>query len=431
MRFRCNYRFFLGCLGLTLFSIVSCVRPDRGISFLQTPGEITKGLENLFSTPDKTIPKDGSAFSILPDSELVFGPSTVGFDVFSFIQSQKGYLKNYQEEVNGEQLDGATILTRLSREYSVNPRLLLALLEYFNHWLTQPTPGTNADFPLGLKDGARAGLYRQLSWAANTLNRGYYTRKVNALNQITLADGQVVNLAPSLNPGSAAVQYYFAQIYGFHEWELAISPLGLYSIFTVLFGDPAALSIDPVVPVGIKQPQMNLPFKEGEIWNFSSGPHSAWGDGAAWAALDFIPPGGFYGCYQSQSWVVAAADGLIIRSENGMVVQDLNKDGYEQTGWTLLYQHIATQDRVPFGTMLEAGDRIGHPSCEGGPSNGTHLHFARRYNGEWIPADQDIPFNLDGWISQGNGKEYDGQLIRSGVIVEAYGYITQENQISR
>jgi LasA protease len=129
--------------------------------------------------------------------------------------------------------------------------------------------------------------------------------------------------------------------------------------------------------------------------------------------------------------VLAAADGLVIRSENGMVVQDLNKDGYEQTGWTLLYQHIAAQERVPYGTLLQAGDRIGHPSCEGGPSNGTHLHFARRYNGEWIPADQDIPFNLDGWISQGNGKEYDGKLIRNGVIVEAYGYITPESQISR
>ncbi len=398
---------------------------------MQTPELITQGLENQSSTPDKTIPKEGSAFSILPDSELIFGPSTVGFDTFSFIRSQMGYLKNYQEEVNGEKLDGATLLARLSREYSVNPRLLLALVEYFNHWLTQPAPGADVDFPLGLKDGTRAGLYRQLSWAANTLNRGYYTRRVNGLNQLTLADGQVVNLAPSLNPGSAAVQYYFAQIYGFHEWELAVSPLGLYSTFTTLFGDPAALSIDPVVPVGIKQPVMNLPFEKGEIWNFSSGPHSAWGDGAAWAALDFIPPGGFYGCYQSQRWVVAAADGLVIRSENGMVVQDLDKDGYEQTGWTLLYQHIATQDRVPFGTMLEAGDRIGHPSCEGGPSNGTHLHFARRYNGEWIPADQEIPFNLDGWISQGKGKEYDGQLIRNGVSVEAYGFITQENQISR
>ena len=426
-----NYELILGCLVLIFFFIVSCVRPDQGIALLQTPDGITTGLESPSVTADKTIPKEGPAFSILPDSELVFSPSTVGFDLFGFIQSNNGYLNHYREEVNGEQLDGAAILDHISREYSVNPRLLLVLLEYFNHWVTQPTPGSNPDFPLGLKDGTRAGLYRQISWAANTLNRGYYTHKVNALNQITLADGQVVNLAPSINSGTAAVQYYFAQLYGYHEWELAVSPLGLYAAFTVLFGDPASLSIDPVVPAGIQQPPLNLPFREGDVWNFSSGPHSAWGDGAAWAALDFIPPGGIYGCYQSRSWVVAAADGLIVRSENGIVVQDLDKDGYEQTGWTLLYQHIATQDRVPFGTMLEAGDRIGHPSCEGGPSNGTHLHFARRYNGEWIPADQNIPFNLDGWISQGNGKEYDGRLIRNGAFVEAYGYITKESQIYR
>jgi LasA protease len=426
-----GFGFFIVSLALIVFSLVGCIRPDQLNSVLGSSGENTPGLNNLSVSPDKSIPKPGPAFSILPDSELVFGPSTVGFDVFGFIQTRKGYLNTIREEVNGEPLDGAAILSRLSREYSVNPRLMLALLEYFNHWVTQPVPGSEPDFPLGLKDGTRAGLYRQLSWAANILNRGYYSRRVDALDQLTLKDGQVVDLALSINPGTAAVQYFFAQVYGFHEWELAVSPLGFYSTFTTLFGDPAALSIDPLVPVDVKQPLMDLPFKKGESWNYSSGPHSAWGDGAAWAALDFIPPGGMYGCYQSQSWVVAAADGLVIRSENGMVVQDLNKDGYEQTGWTLLYQHIATQDRAPYGTLLEAGDRIGHPSCEGGPSNGTHLHFARRYNGEWIPADQNIPFNLDGWISQGNGKEYDGQLIRNGVIVEAYGYITPESQISR
>ncbi|MFH2129135.1 MAG: M23 family metallopeptidase [bacterium] len=380
---------------------------------------------------DNLIPKDGPAFAIIPDSELVFSPTTVSFNIFSFIHSKDGYMNRHREEINGKQMDAATILMRLSREYSVNPRILLALLEYLSRWVTQPDPGAQPDFPLGLQAGERARLYRQLSWAANTLNRGYYLRKVNALNQITLIDGQVVHLAPSLNAGSAALQYFFAQIFGYHDWELAVSPLGVYSTFTILFGDPAALSIDPMVPEEIKQPPLQLPFAKGAVWNFTSGPHSAWGDGAAWAALDFAPPGARYGCYQSKDWVLAAADGLIVRSENGMVVQDLDGDGYEQTGWTLLYQHIATQDRVSYGAYLQTGDRIGHPSCEGGPSNGTHLHFARRYNGEWIPADQKIPFDLDGWISHGAGKEYDGTLSRDGVIVEAYGYFTQENQIYR
>jgi len=52
------------------------------------------------------------------------------------------------------------------------------------------------------------------------------------------------------------------------------------------------------------------------------------------------------------------------------------------------------------------------PSCEGGVSTGTHLHFARKYNGEWILADGPLPFNLDGWIAKESIVEYQGTLTR-------------------
>jgi hypothetical protein len=65
-------------------------------------------------------------------------------------------------------------------------------------------------------------------------------------------------------------------------------------------------------------------------------------------------------------------------------------------------------------------------------SNGTHVHLARKYNGEWIPADGNIPFNLDGWISSGNGVEYDGYLTRGGTRLEAMeGVFAGINQISK
>jgi murein DD-endopeptidase MepM/ murein hydrolase activator NlpD len=125
------------------------------------------------------------------------------------------------------------------------------------------------------------------------------------------------------------------------------------------------------------------------------------------------------------------ADGLIVRADEGEVIQDLDGDGLEQTGWALLYMHVESRDRVAPGTFVRTGERIGHPSCEGGVSNGTHVHVARKYNGEWIPADGDLPFVLDGWISAGLGFEYEGTLSRDGVVLEACACRNPGNQVSR
>ena len=133
---------------------------------------------------------------------------------------------------------------------------------------------------------------------------------------------------------------------------------------------------------------MQLPLEPNVDWAFTGGPHGGWGSGSAWAALDFAPGRQGLGCVQSDDWVVAVADGLISRADSGRVIQDLDNDGNEGTGWTVLYMHIEGRDRVEPGTYLKAGERIGHPSCTGGYSTGTHFHLARRYNGEWIPADQ-------------------------------------------
>jgi len=129
--------------------------------------------------------------------------------------------------------------------------------------------------------------------------------------------------------------------------------------------------------------------------------------------------------------VTAVSGGLVARTETGVVVVDLDGDGLEQTGWTVLYLHVSSQDKVAAGTTLAAGDRVGHPSCEGGVSNGTHLHLARRYNGEWIPADGSLPFVLDGWVSRGAGAEYNGTLELNGATVEAWDRLVPQNQISR
>jgi hypothetical protein len=109
----------------------------------------------------------------------------------------------------------------------------------------------------------------------------------------------------------------------------------------------------------------------------------------------------------------------VVRSSNGVVILDLDNDGYEQTGWNLLYLHIAEKDRVPKGTLVNIDDHLGHPSCEGGRSTGTHFHFARKFNGEWLLADGPIPFDLSGWIAHAGEKPYDGTLTKGDQTVVA------------
>ena len=386
----------------------------------------------LLIIPAPTPQAPGSGFKIIPDSELIYGPASTTLDVFQFIKSSGGYLATYTETLDEGIYSGAEIVLKVAREYSVNPRILLAAMEYLSGWVSHKEPAEETlDYPMLNYDSDRAGLYRQLSWAANQLNRGYYLWKVNALSHYALADNGMTPVNGSINAGTAGVQQLMATLFDRANWDIAVSEKGVFATYSGLFGYPFDLAIEPILPAELTQPTMQLPFESGVVWSFTGGPHAGWGAGSAWAAIDFAPPPGAYNCSVSDAWVTAVSGGLVARTETGVVVVDLDGDGLEQTGWTVLYLHISSQDRVAAGTTLAAGDRIGHPSCEGGVSNGTHLHLARRYNGEWIPADGSLPFVLDGWISRGAGAEYNGTLELNGATVEAWDRLVPQNQISR
>jgi hypothetical protein len=283
---------------------------------------------------------------------------------------------------------------------------------------------------MGEIDPAEPGLYRQLTWLANEVGEGYYGWRAGTLVEVTFEDGSTVHLAPEMNAGTVALQNYLARGRTADEWEEVLGPDGFPSIYNNFFGDPWAneyLLFEP----GVQQPDLILPFLPGHLWAFTGGPHGAWEREAAWAALDFAPSTAIGGCDPSSDWAVAAAPGLVVRNEGGVVVLDLDGDGREQTGWTLIYLHIASEGSVETGTLVEVGDRIGHPSCEGGVATGTHLHFVRKYNGEWILADGPLPFDLSGWVAHAGTRAYEGTLTRQGETVIACPCASQETYIRR
>jgi len=414
-------------------------QPGQIVDYIAQPGDTLPGLASHFNTSipeirevNPGIPLDastlpagfpmkipvyyqplwGTPFQIIPDSLFVYGPAQSNFDPVAFVKEQPGWFKNYTAYAADENRTGGEIVSLLARNYSVSPRLILAIIEYQTGGLTQTsTPENVNDYPLGYRDFNHKGLYLQLSWAVNTLNNGYYDWRSGKLKIFEHADGRLERPDPWQNAGTVALQYYFSRNLTRDDYVRATSSDGLAAVYKELFGDPWQGDIN-FIPGSLKQPPLRMPFLGGKLWAFTGGPHSPWGDGSPRAALDFAPPAVVGGCATTLEVATAVADGIIARTEPAVAVLDLDGDGDERTGWVVFYLHLASSDKVTLGTRMKAGDPIGRPSCEGGRSTGTHVHIARKYNGEWIPADGPIPFDLEGWVAKDGLIPYLGTLTK-------------------
>jgi LasA protease len=352
---------------------------------------------------------------LLPNSEFVKSPAYMDWDIAAFCAAQGGYLAGYEEQIEGQVMTGPEIVAYVAHHYSLGPRLLLAILELQSGWVTDPNPTQEQLlYPMGYRGAGWEMLHYQLAWAGDKLNEGYYDWRGRGMELKSWGDGTSTYYAPNLNAATAGLQYFFSLGTTKSQWEVLVGqgPGSFVETYRRLFGDPAQYEIVPLIPADSVAPEMALPWSDGELWFYTGGPHGAWNDGSAWAAVDFVPDEGYLGCKVASSWATAAAPGLVIYSQNGEVLIDLDGDGYDETGWVLFYLHLASQDRAAVGTYLKQGDPVGHPSCEGGFSESTHLHFARKYNGEWIAADGPLPLVLSGWQFHSDGVSYEGTATR-------------------
>lgn len=432
--------------GVTLDALLS-VNTSLDPNILSIGQEIT-----LPDVPEQYTPN----FKILPDSRLIRAPGSRNFDIYSFIATQPGYIRNATDIVelsieNGARFPqtetAAQVVDRVAREYSVDARILLAVLEFRSGWLSNPQPLDSlltrpivsaATSPTG------EGLYKQLSWVANELNHGYYGWKYRSLSTLTFADGTRYLFNPELNPATISVQYMLS-LDGTQQsvWQNEVNLNGLYSIYVQYFGNPFADAVEPLVPANIQQPILTLPFEAGVEWLYTGGPHGGWGSGSAWSSLDFAPSeertDGLF-CYIADSWLTAVAPGIVARAGEGVLVLDLDGDGDESTGWSIMYLHLASEGLAQEGIRVNTGDRLARPSCAGGFSSATHVHISRRFNGEWLPADCQSclpsnpvpPFVMGGWTTIGlEGQYYQGFMQNGATQIQAeQGRETTINRIS-
>jgi len=155
--------------------------------------------------------------------------------------------------------------------------------------------------------------------------------------------------------------------------------------------DHAAASGQPMWP-------WLLPFDTIRGWNYTQGPHQNS------TALDFQPTdaGGKACTFISSAWVVAPTYGIAYWVPNGVEVCR------PVAQWTVCWRlfHV-TRDRIPNGTYVDTGDRVGKPGCcedtgQGPQCQATapHLHLEVKVDGT---LQNIVGYSPGGWLVQSDG----------------------------
>ncbi|MEK6222109.1 MAG: M23 family metallopeptidase [Chloroflexota bacterium] len=374
----------------------------------------------LMAIPD-VLGHTSPGVKLISDSHIVYSPQVADINPGEYIRAQDGFFSTYiSNDLNAMPESGEKLLVRIALENSINPQLLIALLEYrCGCILGELNPDIEPGYLVGINQWPHEGLYRQLLWLVNQLNAGYYGWRAGSLTELIFPMGDTLRINPTLNAGTVALQYLFSQLYDREEWHKAIdTDTGFINTYVSMFAtEQAFMDFTPFYPKDLTQPNFILPFIPGHTWSFTGGPHSAWEKLGPEAAIDFAPMAEEPNCDVSEEWVTAMASGVITRLEPGFMLLDLDEDENEHTGWVILYLHLTWHPKFRVGQHVAQDTLLGHPSCEGGRATGTHLHIARRYNGEWILAGGPLPFNLGGWQVGDLPEFYKGTLTKNSLTI--------------
>ncbi len=182
-----------------------------------------------------------STGSLLPNSELFISPAESNFDTHGFINDAGGYLSTYTNRIGSTGIaSGADVIDRIVLEYSINPRLLLACLEYQSGWVYgQPSNEMAERYPLGHVDTTENDLYLQSAWFANRVTDGYNSWREGRMPAIYFKDGKVIDLDPEINAATAGLMYAFSHLFEYDIWvDIFYGEDNFFIFYENMFGNP-------------------------------------------------------------------------------------------------------------------------------------------------------------------------------------------------
>ena len=367
-------------------------------------------------TPESGVPvapPDPPRSGLIDRQRFFYEPDWYAPQIQAFLDAQPGPLKRYRLKIWNREHSFAEILSSQSSLYSINPRIVLALIEQQSGLISNGSPSDDAaKFMLGYRgeDGRIAGWNGQLRWAIRQLHHAQ--RDFPGTPELSYAD----QTRSPLPEGMQLPDYAIARVLAATTTapELAAKLDGgsgsFVAVYTRLFGDPRE---PPSGWPGPAAPFLSLPMEsvhETESFFDHDTPFlqpngsivTYRGDQGEYPAYDGHD-GWDYGMLTPEP-VLAAADGTVVfagNSDDGCgVAQVVIID--HGNGYRTLYWHLARPEIEP--GPVSRGQLIG-VAGESGCAVGSHLHFQVQYLGrDTDPAGWCGPEGSDPWAAHPAGQ---------------------------
>ena len=397
---------------------------SRGLALGSTLADWLAWVEPLFAGgfdspavgpwPYRTVQVDLSTPPV-SDGEFVWGPNVGAFDPEAFLRARGSPLTAFAADVG------------LWASYSsVNPKLLLATLEYRNGLVGRLPAGATPDEIRGIIGDTAVTMatayYEHLyAWG---VRRPSSRQRPSGAPTVVLEDGNTAVLEPDTTSGTYGLAVALAASSNAPEFVAALTATDLRSfdrVFGSLFpeGDLQDTAND-ITPTGLPAPTLlQFPFPLGATWTFG-GPHSWNGNSTPpFSSMDFFS-GGSTCSAPAYLYSVSAASGTASRIGSYTCWMEIDHGA----GWRTSYYHL---QNLGLSGGVERNAALGTIACEicaGGFATGPHVHFSLKYNGAYVGL-EGVQFS--GWtVHEGSVPYNSGSIERGATSLGPYSQVLND-----
>lgn len=323
---------------------------------------------------------------------LSYAHAFSGPEIQAYLEQRGSALREVRFQVGSRSQSFTETLVGLSSLYSLNPRLLLALLELHGGLVSDPRPAAGQlAWAMGFQGDGRSGLYAQLRWAARELRfatRDFALAPAQPLPPLRFAGGDTIDLDPS----AGISRYVLSRVLAPTTSPAGLSSRldGLVNTYTRLFEDPRYAPVGWPAPA---QPFLSRPMEQtAEVTSFFD--HQTpflqedgtlftyWGREETDVNFAYDGHTGWDYAMAPPDRVLAAAPGLVVfagNSDDGCATPARAVIIDHGNGYRTLYWHL-NSIAVESGQPVARGDLLG-VAGESGCAIGAHLHLQVQYLG--------------------------------------------------